>query len=360
MDLEELGRIVSRSSALRARVRLQPAGGVGDVVYPPTYGDGSTRHDRRINGETIPCVLLDSVASQANRIEQTLRKDPHDLAHIATQVEGHRITCMDAPHRLCDAIFRGCSLDGEPYLKSPLGQALKSHDLPQLLGYSPTSLLFGFWHSNRVGGVGLRVARSISSEIVAVNAVTAPHTASRIDPLPISAASKVERVKDAEKVESSGWDWRFGGKLKPSEVMLGNVTPSVQNERGITMDYADQTVVISLASLRSLELGEHSGTAQSLLASIGMAGFVLAFGNGFRLRSRADFAPETEVEWESVRGPVVESLGSLSTDEASQLLSSAVEAYKATGAPWHGVTHLDPSEDLLNLVGEGLANLGST
>lgn len=63
--------------AIRVRQRLQPAGGAGDKVFPPTYAtdDRTLKYaveSRRIEGRDVPCVLLDSVASRANRIEESL------------------------------------------------------------------------------------------------------------------------------------------------------------------------------------------------------------------------------------------------------------------------------------------------
>jgi hypothetical protein len=76
------------AAAVRARTRLQPAGGPGDKVFPPTFGDSirvklpdGSEHTskyavefRRIEGEKVLCVLLDSVASQANRFEEALQR----------------------------------------------------------------------------------------------------------------------------------------------------------------------------------------------------------------------------------------------------------------------------------------------
>ena len=62
--------------ALRCRTRLQPAGGEGDKVFPPTYaGAVYAREQRRVPGcdEPVQCVLLDSVQSQANRMEEALQ-----------------------------------------------------------------------------------------------------------------------------------------------------------------------------------------------------------------------------------------------------------------------------------------------
>ena len=51
-------------AAIRSRSRLQPAGGPGDKIFPPTYATGKNTlkyavENRRIDGRTVPCVLLD-------------------------------------------------------------------------------------------------------------------------------------------------------------------------------------------------------------------------------------------------------------------------------------------------------------
>jgi hypothetical protein len=77
LSFDELQAAVSGSTAaIRAITRLAPAGGAGDKVFPPTYATGdraTTRYaweNRRLDGADVKTVLLDSVASQANRIER--------------------------------------------------------------------------------------------------------------------------------------------------------------------------------------------------------------------------------------------------------------------------------------------------
>src|SRR5207237_10224568 len=77
-DFAVLRKLVEHAGfAIRIRQRLQPAGGPGDKVFPPTYatGDNTLKYageTRRIDGKDVPTVLLDSVASQANRMEEAL------------------------------------------------------------------------------------------------------------------------------------------------------------------------------------------------------------------------------------------------------------------------------------------------
>src|SRR5262249_34669710 len=61
------------TSAVRVVTRLGPAGGPGDKIFPPTYEGGKyATEKRRINGQEVETVLLDSVQSQANRMELAL------------------------------------------------------------------------------------------------------------------------------------------------------------------------------------------------------------------------------------------------------------------------------------------------
>ena len=76
MNLDTLHKAVSgTAAALRSRTRLQPAGGEGDKVFPPTYaGAVYAKEERQVNGTRVPCVLLDSVQAQANRFEEALQR----------------------------------------------------------------------------------------------------------------------------------------------------------------------------------------------------------------------------------------------------------------------------------------------
>jgi len=50
--------------AFRAVTDLDPAGGEGDKLFPPTYQGGVYAREKRIiGGQPVPCVLLDSVQS---------------------------------------------------------------------------------------------------------------------------------------------------------------------------------------------------------------------------------------------------------------------------------------------------------
>ena len=65
--------VASQAAAFRCVSQYQPAGGPGDKVFPPTYEGGKYATETRIiDNQQVPCVLLDSVQSQANRMELAL------------------------------------------------------------------------------------------------------------------------------------------------------------------------------------------------------------------------------------------------------------------------------------------------
>ena len=194
MNISELNHMVAKGAALRRRQRLQPAGGPGDKVFPPTYpGEGKNtppRHVyecRRLNGEDVWCVLIDSVQSQANRLEECLLEvieAPHDdqklpIPYVEVDFRNAnlngitRITSLDAPHRVYDAILRDSLLGNTPFMESAEGQRLataSAGDASALLEISPTALLFGAWHSTgQGGGLGAKFARCLVSEIMGIN-----------------------------------------------------------------------------------------------------------------------------------------------------------------------------------------------
>ena len=137
------------SAAFRLRAELEA---VSPKVFPPTYEGGKyATETRRIDGKDVPCVLLDSVASQANRMELALQ-DAWEGEEIKLPVVSAdfsevknpavvKVTSLQAPHRIADAILRDSYLPGEkgdkrvPFRKTEIG-----HELDQLSNANATPL----------------------------------------------------------------------------------------------------------------------------------------------------------------------------------------------------------------------------
>jgi len=310
---------LENDAAFRRRRRLQPAEGQGAKIFPPTY-PGPEKNDpprhvferRRINGEEVWCVLVDSVQSQANRAEEYLleaaRQKLIELPYVSVDFSDAKldglteITSLEAPHRLFDAILRDSELCGVPFMKSDVGRALiaaKASDASAIFELSPTALLFGVWNSTgEGGGLGAKFPRCFVSELIGVNVPTeqnggdvvsaARRTGSRIDPLGVLRGVAVYKSKEGWDVEAENAG-RGAKKVRPSEINHGNIAPTV-DKLGVTCDYIEQTSVVTLAGLRRLRFGNSERTlaARSLLAALGLVAMLEQDARGYALRSRCD------------------------------------------------------------------------
>ena len=415
MNISELQKIVAEGAALRRRQRLQPVGGPGDKVFPPTFeGAVYAMEQRRVQGRDEPanCVLLDSVQSQANRMELALqealdmkrisipllevdftdydpideadnKKDEQPATAEASQAERPtgdtednqknerlidaigKITSLQVPHRVADAILRDSELDGVAFRKSDKGKALNTISLANatpLFALCPTALLFGMWDSTGPkGGLGPKFERAMVSEVVGVGAEVGDLLRGvRRDPLEIRAAVKVLKAADNSY---SVADANAKGGVSPSEVNHSNVPfPKVGDRNnyhsGVTIEYAEQTTTLSLICLRRLRFpiggkasAEADAAARTVLAALGLAAATLAFEGGMGLRSRCLLWPDGPMEWELLARPgEPPQKFPLTGDAAIDLLKAAIEEAEKAKLPWEDKLTLKPSAQLLELV----------
>lgn len=409
IDVKKLTDIVSASSALRCRTRLQPAGGEGDKVFPPTYAGAVYGMEmRRLPGYNDPvrCVLMDSVQSQANRMEEALQDavdgqtielpvvevDFSDIPIVepGSEEEGlfepiGRITSLEAPHRVADAILRDSELDGVLFRKTDEGRKLSQATLRNatpLFELCPTALVFGIWDSTGPkGGLGVKFQRAMVSEIIGVDASLGVKTSSRMDPLAI-------QLKAGPVYEGRDGEWTLnenearvdkkpilaGKDGKPSEINHGNIAPSLSDTGkdplsngsqrqylagGVTIAYGEQTTVLSLPALRRLRFPingqmdrERDLAGQTVLAALALCGAALANERGLDLRSRCLLWPTSGHSWELLGKPGIEPESiDLTADGAVKLLKDAVEKAVEAGLPWRPEPlKLKPTKKLVELV----------
>lgn len=382
--------VAESAAAFRCRRRLHPAGGDGDKVFPPTFaGAVYAIERRRIAGREDPvtCVLLDSVQSQANRMELALQEamDAGRLAMplILVDFSGHdptgdleadekagrfidpvgKVTSLQVPHRVADAIIRDSEdAAGVPFRLSSLGKALNrmsAMNATPLFELCPTALVFGMWDSTGPkGGLGPRFERAMVSEIVGIGAErdeAAKARGVRRDPLEVRAAVKV--LKKADKT----WEVaepKAKGATEPSKVNHSSV-PFDSANSGVTIEYAEQVTTLSLICLRRLRFPVNGAAstdvdnaARTVLAALGLCAATLAFEAGLDLRSRCLLWPDGELQWELLERPgAAPASYSLTADGGMRLLEEAVEGARQVGLPWPtDPVVLRPSEDLVKLV----------
>ncbi|MDP2953352.1 MAG: type I-U CRISPR-associated RAMP protein Csb1/Cas7u, partial [Chloroflexota bacterium] len=347
LTLEQIKEALAGSAAaFRCVTAYQPAGGPGDKVFPPTYTEGNRQgvyatESRYLDGQEVPCVLLDSVQSQANRMELALLEECEThgvpLPVITVDFTGYnlpkpfRVTSLEAPHRVVDALLRDSEMDGVSFRKSPVGKRLDSVDMKNataLFELCPSALVFGMWDSTgERGGLGVKFQRAMVSEIVGFHAVPGKRTRSRIDPAQIllSAGPLYEAkhggwtLEEGEaKCEEKGNPVRYartkekGESGRPSQANLGNVTPSITPDGGFTISKAIQTTVLSLAALRRLRFPlDGNGTsnsnvdlaARTALAAQALYAAALVREHGADLRSRCLLVPTGSIVWELLDRP---------------------------------------------------------
>ena len=382
-DLE--AAVTGTAAAFRCVTDFEPAGGASDKVFPPTYEGGKyATEDRRIDGELVPCVLMDSVQSQANRMEQALH-DAWEEERISLPVitvdfaacelpKPLRITSLDAPHRIADALLRDSLLEGKSFRKSEQGRKLdhvSTRHATALFELCPTALIFGMWDSTGPrGGLGAKFARAVVSEIVGLGVESGVKTSSRLDPAQIMLqAGPLYRSKKGEITwtldeKEADRDKKGPAKLgkdgKPSEANHGNVTPTIA-KGGVTIRKAVQTTVISVTSIRRLRFPlpgesaskpERDSAARVALAALALCASVLSQEQGCDLRSRCQLHPAKPFVWELLDKPGEASQPySLSPDQAVSLFRDAVALAKKAGLPWmEGELMLTPSPQLADLV----------
>ncbi|MGQ9588957.1 MAG: type I-G CRISPR-associated RAMP protein Csb1/Cas7g [Planctomycetota bacterium] len=405
LALETLSAAVRGSAAaFRCRRRLEPAGGPGDKVFPPTFsGAKYALEHRRIPGrdELVPCVLLDTVQSQANRMELALedavRAGKACIPHVVVDFSAHdptgdpdrdksegrlldpvgQITSLQAPHRLADAILRDAELDGKPFRRSARGKPLdlaSAANATAVFELCPTALLFGMWDSTGPkGGLGAKFERAVVSEIVGIGAQEGDlRRGVRRDPLGISKDVPIKLAPDKSwEVGDPAAGRQKGAKgekiVRPSEINHSSVLFPEQVDKkteenyydGVTIEYAEQTTTLSLVCLRRLRFPlngrldpEVDAAARTVLAALGLAAATLAFEFGTGLRSRCLLWPDAPMAWELLDRPGTPPYQfALSGDAALGLLRGAIGDATKLGLHWpEEPVRLVPSSKLLRLV----------
>ncbi len=192
-------------AALIIREHLMPVEGLDGVLFPATFApteDGTFKGGYNIDafpdGKNI--CLIDSVGSQANRIEPQFAKDGYAglVPQIVVKAGNKEVNLLDAGHRAGDAIVR-CSALQEHLQKA--FKAMQNGDAEPLAKIAPTSLVFGAWDSRDTQA---KLPRLIASTIRAFDVKELTRSAAYVPPIDHIAVGNIpDYANEKEKNEYS-------------------------------------------------------------------------------------------------------------------------------------------------------------
>ncbi|MGH9477231.1 MAG: type I-G CRISPR-associated RAMP protein Csb1/Cas7g [Terriglobales bacterium] len=227
--------------AVQLRQRLLPVeGGERAVVFPPTYANVGYNVDDLPDGTRV--ATLDSVGSQANRMEPIFLRAPYDALVPRVEIDygGNRpLSLLEAGHRLGDAVVRASGLraDGRAAFS-----AFLDGDAMPLAKLAPTSLVFGAWDSRDTQA---KLPRIVQSVIRGWDVVELKRDAQYNPALDYAALQVFSEAEKEEAERSGGKDPRAqrGFVHVPATNLPGGV-----NVRGTI----ERVVTVNLIALRRL------------------------------------------------------------------------------------------------------------
>jgi CRISPR-associated protein Csb1 len=256
--------------ALHLKQKLVPVEGEGGVVFPPTYADIGYNIDTLEDGTKV--VTIDSVGSQANRMEPIFKRPPYSSLVPQIEIElslkeedgekySEKRSLLDLPHRSADAVVNSC-----PTLAPAMSKAfrvLRYHgDAGPLCRLAPTSLVFGVWDSR--GGSAEKRARLVRSIMRAWD-VQPLHAAAQFNSVWKSLSpeqqAELEREAKAKKTELSQKGFadapvtfrKVGQRAQIPEFRHGSPNPERRVLGGVlTKDPIERDISVNLVALRGL------------------------------------------------------------------------------------------------------------
>ncbi len=372
----------SFENGIRIDSDLEPLSGPGGSVKPAVYEGGTYQLDRRwaspADDEPTQVIVIDNVPSQANRLEEALRRsrdstsipelllDLSELSYLPAHLP-RSLSSLQFPHRNADAYLRDAKLDGEDFIKTRLGREIfgaTAQTCGPLIGWFPQALLYGFWQSH-LGKKrqNTKHARAWVSEIVGWRPASSQTKGMGLkgDPLNLNTTDDVTSNRDDRTTWTVASGRRVAGEKneKLSEIGHGQV-PFMRNDAptaAVSFARVTQRATVSFAQLRRVSLGGDSNEAdaavRALLVALGLHAHQFAFGRGFALRSGAELRPRsTTVTWLGANGDTEVNLGSVETTCA--LLESTRKHAASCGVPLDGwgtpAKRLTPKENLRTAI----------
>ncbi len=307
-------------AALVVRERLIPAEGADAVFFPATYADigynidWENQKDR--SGRNV--CLIDSVGSQANRIEPMFKEEPYAalVPQIVIKAGEKEINLLDAGHRAGDAIARCSALKDE--LNAAFQAILRNQNALPLARIAPTSIVFGVWDSRDTQA---KLPRLIASTIRAYDVRKLTRSATYIAPFDYASANV---FTEEEKQKAEGDDKNPLSKRGFVNALATGSHGGVIAEGGIRRD-----AVLALSALRLLnaDTPENTLNLRRYILSLALVAFTKLPLAYYRQGTILTLDPEGNREFKSVNNDGTRSDVTFTHAEALAFAQSAAKGF---------------------------------
>lgn len=314
------------NAAIFKRQYLKPVEGDKAVIFPPTYARIGYNIDTIEQSEELKSICtIDSVGSQANRMEPIFKEHPYcnlvpqiiiEIRKPASGVQENgelidKVDLLDAGHRIADAVARFSN--GADEIEEAF-QNIRNGDATNLAKLAPTSLVFGCWDSR---GTQEKISRIVRSTIRAYNVYQVTRSA--------------QYVPATEKYEESFENLSEKERKKFADEGMGHV-PSTGEIGGVALDKDSQIMrdsVLSLSALRSLRSKTDKNTMnlRRYILGLSLISFTAPQDPLLRMGCELTGDPDTPPNWELVKGDGTREAFSLSHEEAIEYAQKASEDF---------------------------------
>ena len=276
------------TAAIVVREPLVPVEGPDGVFFPPTYA--STKDKTFPGGYNIDppsgdknVCLVDSVGSQANRIEPMFAKSGYSelVPRVVIEAGEKSVNLLEAGHRAGDAIVRCTPLQKK--LQDAFKAVLRGNALP-MAKVAPTSLVFGVWDSRDTQA---KLPRLVAATIRAFDVQRLTRSAVYTPPLDYV---EMNIFTEEEQARAEGDE-----KNPLSKRGFVNALASATHGGVIAAGGVRRDVTFSLAALRLLSAGDDMAQTLALRRYVlGLALIALTAPPQTYLRQGCNLVPDVD------------------------------------------------------------------
>ena len=332
--------------ALHLKQKLLPVeslSGEGGIIYPPTYADIGYNIDTFSDGTKL--ALIDSVGSQANRMEPIFKAAPdgqpsNPLAELVPQIEivlnhgnknnpesfSEKVSILDIAHRSADAVVMSSPTLAEK-LKEAFIRLRRSGDCSHLCALTPTSLVFGVWDSR--GASNEKLPRLVRSVIRAWD-VEELHAAAQYN--------SVWKLLDEDQQNHLKQEEEKKGRSKRSNVGLADALAVFRGNSSkervlggvLVKDRIEREVTVNLVALRGLRGANDEETKCVQKYLLGLSLLAATTDMDLFLREGCNLRYTGEDEWYEIPRRGEPQLTDLASTKSKNLLEKyARQAHKS-------------------------------